>query len=58
MPRYWLVSFIKRIYGYPFEGKRYDCRNKLGFLEGTIALALENPEFIGLAREILKTLMD
>jgi len=45
------------VYGYLFEGKRYDCGNKLGFLEGTIALALKHPEFGGPVREIIKTLL-
>ena len=45
------------VYGYLFEGKRYDCGNKLGFLEGTIALALKHPEFGGPVREIIKTIL-
>jgi UTP--glucose-1-phosphate uridylyltransferase len=45
------------VYGVLFEGKRYDCGNKLGFLEGTIALALKHPEFSGPVREIIKTLL-
>ncbi len=44
------------VYGYLFEGKRYDCGNKLGFLEGTIALALKHPEFGGPVREIIRAL--
>lgn len=44
------------VYGYLFEGKRYDCGNKLGFLEATIALALKNPEFSGPVRKIIKSL--
>ncbi len=43
------------VYGYLFEGKRYDCGNKLGFLEGTIALALKHPEFGGPVRDIIRT---
>ena len=27
-----------------FEGKRYDCGNKFGYLEATVELALEHPE--------------
>jgi UTP--glucose-1-phosphate uridylyltransferase len=46
------------VYGCLFEGKRYDCGNKLGYLEGTIALALKHPEFSGPIREIIKTLLD
>jgi len=45
------------VYGYLFEGRRYDCGNKLGFLEGTIALALKHPEFGGPVREMIKTLL-
>jgi UTP--glucose-1-phosphate uridylyltransferase len=44
------------VYGYLFEGTRYDCGNKLGFLEGTIALALKHPEFGGPVREIIRSL--
>ena len=29
---------------YRFEGKRYDCGSKLGYLEATVELALQHPE--------------
>jgi len=45
------------VYGVLFEGKRYDCGNKLGFLEGTIALALKHPEFGRAVRDIIKSLL-
>jgi UTP--glucose-1-phosphate uridylyltransferase len=45
------------VYGYLFEGKRYDCGNKLGFLEGTIALALKHPEFSGQLRNFINYLL-
>jgi UTP--glucose-1-phosphate uridylyltransferase len=45
------------VYGVLFEGDRYDCGNKLGFLEGTVALALKHPEFGGPLREIIKSLL-
>lgn len=32
------------IYAYQFDGKRYDCGSKLGYLEATIAYALKHPE--------------
>jgi UTP--glucose-1-phosphate uridylyltransferase len=32
------------IYAYQFQGKRYDCGSKLGYLEATIAFALKHPE--------------
>ena len=33
------------VYGVLFEGTRFDCGDKMGFLEATIALALKRPEF-------------
>ncbi len=33
------------VYGYLFEGTRYDAGDKLGFLQATIELALKRPEF-------------
>jgi UTP--glucose-1-phosphate uridylyltransferase len=32
------------IYALQFQGKRYDCGSKLGYLEATIAYALKHPE--------------
>lgn len=32
------------VYAYQFEGKRYDCGSKLGYLDATIAYALKHPE--------------
>lgn len=32
------------VYAYQFDGKRYDCGTKLGYLEATIAYALKHPE--------------
>lgn len=41
-----LKNLLKRrpIYGYRFEGTRYDCGNKLGFLQATVEFALRHPE--------------
>lgn len=44
------------VYGYLFEGKRYDAGDKMGFLEATIALALKRPEFGPQLRAFLKSL--
>jgi len=38
-----------------FEGDRYDCGNKLGFLEATLAVALRDPEIGPRLREWLRT---
>ena len=34
----------EKVYAYRYEGQRYDCGSKAGFLEATIDLALANPE--------------
>jgi UTP--glucose-1-phosphate uridylyltransferase len=32
------------VYAYEFEGKRYDCGSKLGYLEATVEFALKHPQ--------------
>lgn len=44
------------VYGYLFEGKRYDCGDKLGFIEAAVELALKRPEFSKVLQEFLKSL--
>lgn len=44
------------IYGYRFEGKRYDAGDKLGFLQATVEFALQRPDLGGRFREYLKDL--
>lgn len=34
----------EKVMAYQFEGKRYDCGSKLGYLEATIEYALKHPE--------------
>jgi len=34
----------ERVLGYQFEGKRYDCGSKLGYLQATVEYALRHPE--------------
>jgi UTP--glucose-1-phosphate uridylyltransferase len=34
----------EKVYAYRFDGKRYDCGSKLGYLEATVAYALKHPE--------------
>jgi UTP--glucose-1-phosphate uridylyltransferase len=41
--------------GLRFEGKRYDCGDKLGFLEATVALGLQHPELGPGLRRILRS---
>ena len=48
------------VVGYRFEGKRYDCGSKSGFLEATVAFALEREdlrdEFYHYIKDVAKTL--
>jgi len=46
------------IYGYRFEGKRYDAGDKLGFLEATVEFALRRPDLGRAFRLYLKSLRD
>jgi len=32
------------VHGFRFEGQRYDCGSKLGYIEATVAFALDHPE--------------
>ncbi|RME34464.1 MAG: UTP--glucose-1-phosphate uridylyltransferase [Gammaproteobacteria bacterium] len=34
----------KAVYALEFEGRRYDCGSKLGYLQATVELALQHPE--------------
>jgi UTP--glucose-1-phosphate uridylyltransferase len=44
------------IYGYKFEGRRFDAGDKLGFLQATVEYALRRPDLGGEFREYLKGL--
>ena len=46
----------KPVYGYEFEGKRYDCGTKLGFLKATVDFGLKHPDLNGQFKEYLKNL--
>ncbi|MDA0967526.1 MAG: UTP--glucose-1-phosphate uridylyltransferase GalU [Proteobacteria bacterium] len=41
-------------YGYKFEGKRFDCGNRVGFLEANIAYAMEEEDMKDRVIDILK----
>ena len=43
-------------HGVRFEGRRFDCGNKIGFVEATLALALSRPEMAPAVREIIANL--
>ena len=44
------------VYAFQYEGKRYDCGSKEGFLEATVELALQHPQVGAQFREYLKSL--
>ncbi len=41
-----IQSLLKQeaVYAYAYEGVRYDCGSKIGFLKATVELALRHPE--------------
>ena len=41
-------------HGLRYEGQRFDCGDKIGFLEAQIAFALERPEMAGAVRNFLR----
>ena len=43
------------VYAYEFEGHRYDCGSKLGYLKATVAYALKHPEVSSGFRKYLGT---
>jgi UTP--glucose-1-phosphate uridylyltransferase len=46
----------EKVQAFRYDGKRYDCGSKEGFLEATIDLALANAELSGAVRAHLKRL--
>jgi UTP--glucose-1-phosphate uridylyltransferase len=46
----------EHIYGFLFEGRRYDAGDKLGFLQATVEMALKRPDLGKPFRRYLKTL--
>ncbi|TVQ92879.1 MAG: UTP--glucose-1-phosphate uridylyltransferase [Chromatiaceae bacterium] len=44
------------VIAHPFEGKRYDCGSKLGYLEATVEYALNHPELGEAFRTYLRAL--
>jgi UTP--glucose-1-phosphate uridylyltransferase len=44
------------VYAYKFEGKRFDCGNKLGYLQATVEYALTHPELAKPFRKYLRAL--
>ena len=53
-----IASLMKKeaVYAYSYQGVRYDCGSKEGFLQATVELALAHPEVGAHFRAYLKTL--
>jgi len=48
----------EQVLAYEFEGKRYDCGSKIGYLEATVEYALKHPELSDEFRAYLNRLLD
>ncbi|HYM84065.1 MAG TPA: UTP--glucose-1-phosphate uridylyltransferase GalU [Candidatus Dormibacteraeota bacterium] len=46
----------QKVYGYEFEGTRYDAGTTMGWLKASVELALQRPELAGEFREYLRAL--
>ena len=46
----------EKVYAYRYDGKRYDCGSKDGFLQANVELALQHPELGAEFRKYLKAL--
>jgi UTP--glucose-1-phosphate uridylyltransferase len=41
------IEHGRDVFGYKFDGQRYDCGSKSGYLQATVAFALDRPELNG-----------
>jgi UTP--glucose-1-phosphate uridylyltransferase len=48
----------EQVFAYQFQGKRYDCGTKLGYLEATLAYALRHPELAHDFKQSLERMLD
>ena len=53
-----LIGEGQAFHGLRFDGKRFDCGDKLGFLEATVALGLQHPELGQQLRDLLRSYLD
>ena len=53
-----IASLLRRekVFAYRYDGRRYDCGSKEGFLQANVELALAHPQLGGGFREFLQTL--
>jgi UTP--glucose-1-phosphate uridylyltransferase len=48
----------REVFGYEFQGDRYDVGDKFGFVRATVAYALKRPELRDQVKEYLRTIVD
>lgn len=53
-----LMLYDRAVYGYEFQGKRYDCGNKLGFLKAQVEFGLKHSEIKKEFRQYLQGLFE
>ncbi len=51
------IAEKQNVYGYRFEGQRYDCGSKAGFLQATVAFGLARPDLSGELSQFLSDMM-
>ena len=51
------LNTIQDVYAYQFEGKRYDVGEQLGFIETTLAFALERPDLRDGVLDLMETFL-
>lgn len=51
------ITEKRNVYGYRFDGHRYDCGSKAGFLQATVAFGLARPELRGELERFLSDMM-
>jgi UTP--glucose-1-phosphate uridylyltransferase len=51
-----MLESDRRLYGYEFEGERYDCGDKFGFVQATIKMGLKHPETADKLKKFIKEL--
>lgn len=49
-----MLLLEESVYALQFQGKRYDCGSKLGYLEATLAFALKHPELSNDFKQLLR----
>ncbi len=52
-----MLMAYEKVLAYRFEGKRYDCGSKIGFMQANVELALKHPEISEDFTQYLKTIV-